>query len=410
MLVVCVGVHAVMRLLRGSESASVAGPSDGCSSLVALMLGLIYFRDTMRFGIPVRRHDRTVPHRACGWSWQQFPTAVAPVPSEGSFAIAGTTALALCALARRLVRVPRVRPRRGGRARRRAVHLHRRRSAPIATECRRGAVVRRRDPRRSRHCACAARAATTRRGWASGVSRVVGAPGRGRVRVVRHHRRRRGGSATAGRRREGVARHPQSRRRRHRGGQPAGRHPVEAGQPRQRRDVHRVDSTVARYWRPDRPRPSSTAAAWGRLPETTRVADGTLHDPPAEARASCSSRSRSRKLGGKLVPAAPNSPHLPQWQVARCCWAPTAARCTSTAARRARATSTRSRRPSTNRRPTSCAPRRSTGAPSPDVLRPAATCPTRSRTRAARSPPARPRRTTRRWRCRTGSATSSRTT
>ena len=29
--------------------------------------------------------------------WRQFPHAVSPVPSEGSFAIAATTALALCA-------------------------------------------------------------------------------------------------------------------------------------------------------------------------------------------------------------------------------------------------------------------------------------------------------------------------
>jgi transglutaminase-like putative cysteine protease len=95
MLVVCVGVHAVMCLFRVLKvTAWLALPAG--LVVVAILIGLIYFRDSTRFGIPsgdtidqFRTSMRLV--------WRQFPTAVSPVPSEGSFAIAATTALALCA-------------------------------------------------------------------------------------------------------------------------------------------------------------------------------------------------------------------------------------------------------------------------------------------------------------------------
>ncbi|HEX2784456.1 MAG TPA: DUF3488 and transglutaminase-like domain-containing protein, partial [Ilumatobacteraceae bacterium] len=94
MLVVCIGIHALMctfRLLK--VPAWLAMPAGLVA--IAVLLGLIYFRDSTRFGIPTgdtieqfRTNMRLV--------WKQFPHAVSPVPSEGSFAIAATTALALC--------------------------------------------------------------------------------------------------------------------------------------------------------------------------------------------------------------------------------------------------------------------------------------------------------------------------
>jgi transglutaminase-like putative cysteine protease len=60
-----------------------------------VLLGLIYFRDSTRFGIPTG--DTIEQFRtSMRLVWKQFPHAVSPVPSEGSFAIAATTALALC--------------------------------------------------------------------------------------------------------------------------------------------------------------------------------------------------------------------------------------------------------------------------------------------------------------------------
>lgn len=95
MLVVCVGVHAVMCLLRTMRVAAWLALPTGLVAL-ALLIGLIYFRDSTRYGIPTS--DTIEQFRiSMRLVWQQFPRAVSPVPSEGSFAIAGTTALALCA-------------------------------------------------------------------------------------------------------------------------------------------------------------------------------------------------------------------------------------------------------------------------------------------------------------------------
>jgi transglutaminase-like putative cysteine protease len=95
MLVVCVGVHATMCTLRLLKAPAWLALPVGLAA-VAILLGLIYFRDSTRFGFPsgatieqFRTSMRLV--------WRQFPHAVSPVPSEGSFAIAATTALALCA-------------------------------------------------------------------------------------------------------------------------------------------------------------------------------------------------------------------------------------------------------------------------------------------------------------------------
>ena len=95
MLVVCVGVHAVMCLLRTMRVAAWLALPTGLVAL-ALLIGLIYFRDSTRYGIPTS--DTIEQFRiSIRLVWQQFPRAVSPVPSEGSFAIAATTALALCA-------------------------------------------------------------------------------------------------------------------------------------------------------------------------------------------------------------------------------------------------------------------------------------------------------------------------
>ncbi|MEO7369896.1 MAG: DUF3488 and transglutaminase-like domain-containing protein [Ilumatobacteraceae bacterium] len=95
MLVVCIGVHAVMCMFRVLRvSAWLAVPAG--LAVMAVLLGLIYFRDSTRFGIPTR--DTVEQFRtSMRLVWRQFPGAVSPVPSEGSFAIAATTALALCA-------------------------------------------------------------------------------------------------------------------------------------------------------------------------------------------------------------------------------------------------------------------------------------------------------------------------
>ncbi len=95
MLVVCVGVHAVMCVLRMLRVTAWLALPAGLVAMVTL-LSLIYFRDSTRFGLPT---GETIEQFRISMRlvWQQFPRAVSPVPSEGSFAIAATTALALCA-------------------------------------------------------------------------------------------------------------------------------------------------------------------------------------------------------------------------------------------------------------------------------------------------------------------------
>ena len=94
MLVVCVGVHALMCTLRLLKVPAWLAMPAGLFA-IAVLLGLIYFRDSTRFGIPTG--DTIDQFRiSMRLVWKQFPHAVSPVPSEGSFAIAATTALALC--------------------------------------------------------------------------------------------------------------------------------------------------------------------------------------------------------------------------------------------------------------------------------------------------------------------------
>ncbi|MEP7113140.1 MAG: transglutaminaseTgpA domain-containing protein [Ilumatobacteraceae bacterium] len=95
MLVVCIGVHAVMCVLRLLKVTVWLALPTGLVAL-AILVGLIYYRDSTRFGLPTG--DTIEQFRiSMRLVWRQFPRAVSPVPSEGSFAVAATTALAVCA-------------------------------------------------------------------------------------------------------------------------------------------------------------------------------------------------------------------------------------------------------------------------------------------------------------------------
>ena len=267
-----------------------------------MLIGLIYFRDSTRFGLPTG--DTIEQFRiSLRLVWQQFPRAVAPVPSEGSFAIAATTALALCAwLAdsfafRAFGRAEAVVPA-GVR-----VHLHvgaRRRPQPGLG---RGAVGRRRDPhdRRAAH-----RARTRRLGVDGQAAPVVWSALPAAVACALF--------ATTG----AVAVAPQlpgagdealldtrnRERRRDRGGQPARRHPLAAGQPRQRRVVHRRHRRRPDTW----PSPRSVefdGTPWSTLPEdaaslpTERLADAP---PERRGRAAADHDHEARRQSGARRP------------------------------------------------------------------------------------------------------------
>ncbi|MFT3854869.1 MAG: DUF3488 and transglutaminase-like domain-containing protein [Ilumatobacteraceae bacterium] len=96
LLTVVIGVHAAAAVLRVVRvRAWIALP---LVLLVGLtLLSVVYYRETTRFLLPtgdtidfIRADLRLV--------WRQFPTAVAPVPSQGSFAMAAAALLAACAL------------------------------------------------------------------------------------------------------------------------------------------------------------------------------------------------------------------------------------------------------------------------------------------------------------------------
>ena len=202
-------------------------------------------------------------------------------------------------LARRLVRVPRLRPGRGRRAGRGRLRLHlgaRRRSQPRS---RRGVVGRRGDPRRSPRCASPT-PATTRRGWAPAAARSARCC-RPRWPAPRSPRWSPGSSppgfpgrqaARCSSRATAAASHP--------GAQPARRHPLAADQPGQRRGLHR---------RPPRRRTggrspwNSSTARSGRRPMATPCARRRAPWPMSRVRRS-PRRITIDRLGGKLVPAA----------------------------------------------------------------------------------------------------------
>ncbi len=93
---VVVGVHAaaaVMRFVR--VPIWVAIP---VVVLVALeLIAIVYYPDTTRLLLPTGRTIEFL-HADMRLVWQQFPSAVAPVPSQGSFAMSSAALLSTCAI------------------------------------------------------------------------------------------------------------------------------------------------------------------------------------------------------------------------------------------------------------------------------------------------------------------------
>lgn len=96
LLVMTIGVHATSVLLR-----IMRVPGAMAMVLVALvfveLMALLFYRDTLRFGLPssdtlqLARVDLRLV-------WSQFPTAVAPVPSEGGFLVAAAYGIGIVAM------------------------------------------------------------------------------------------------------------------------------------------------------------------------------------------------------------------------------------------------------------------------------------------------------------------------
>jgi len=96
MLVVGITLHVVAAGLRLARAPLwVAGPVLLLAA--AELLSIFFYRDTLNGPIP---GVRTLELMRIDLSLvlEQFPTAVAPVPSEGNYAMAATAAIALCAL------------------------------------------------------------------------------------------------------------------------------------------------------------------------------------------------------------------------------------------------------------------------------------------------------------------------
>ncbi len=96
MLVIAISMHivaATLRLLRAP--LWIAGPTLILAGVE--LLGLAFYRDTFSGPIP---SSRTFDLLRIDISLvlDQFPTTVAPVPSQGNYAIAATAAIALCAI------------------------------------------------------------------------------------------------------------------------------------------------------------------------------------------------------------------------------------------------------------------------------------------------------------------------
>ena len=96
MLVVAIGTHVVavaMRLLRAPLWA--AFPVIVFAGFE--LLGIVFYRDTLSGPLPSAR-TLDLLQIDISLVLNQFPTTVAPVPSQGSYAIAATAAIAMCAL------------------------------------------------------------------------------------------------------------------------------------------------------------------------------------------------------------------------------------------------------------------------------------------------------------------------
>ncbi len=95
MLVVCVGVHAVMCVLRVAKAPAWLALPLGLIA-AAELIALIYYRPSTSSGLITG--DTIEQFRASmRLVWSQFPRAVAPVPSEGSFPVMAAAALAVAA-------------------------------------------------------------------------------------------------------------------------------------------------------------------------------------------------------------------------------------------------------------------------------------------------------------------------
>ncbi|MEQ1872092.1 MAG: DUF3488 and transglutaminase-like domain-containing protein [Ilumatobacteraceae bacterium] len=96
MLVVALGVHAIAALLR-----LIRLPFWASGPLMLLagveLMAIVFYRDTLNGPIP---GSRTLELMQIDVSLvlNQFATTVAPVPSQGNYAIAATAALAICAI------------------------------------------------------------------------------------------------------------------------------------------------------------------------------------------------------------------------------------------------------------------------------------------------------------------------
>ncbi len=96
MLVVAIGMHVVataLRLLRAP--LWVAAPAMVLAGVE--LLGIVFYRDTLNGPLPSAR-TLDLLQIDISLVLNQFPTTVAPVPSQGNYAIAATAAIALCAI------------------------------------------------------------------------------------------------------------------------------------------------------------------------------------------------------------------------------------------------------------------------------------------------------------------------
>ena len=96
MLIVGITIHVVATGLRLARAPLwVAGPILLLAA--AELLSILFYRDTLSGPIPGLR-TLEVMRIDLSLVLEQFPTAVAPVPSEGNYAMAATAAIALCAM------------------------------------------------------------------------------------------------------------------------------------------------------------------------------------------------------------------------------------------------------------------------------------------------------------------------
>ena len=168
MLVVCVGVHAVMCLLRVLRVSAWLALPAGLVAL-AVLIGLIYFRDSTRFGIPTG--DTIEQFRiSMRLVWRQFPQRRLAGTQRGKLCDRRDHRAGVCALACRLVRVPGRSGEPRPSCRPASCSSSRRRSASTATAFSSPRCGSARRSSRLPRCAWLM-LATTRHGWASGGSR-----------------------------------------------------------------------------------------------------------------------------------------------------------------------------------------------------------------------------------------------